>query len=145
MNEIVTSVQFSASQMLPIALPQTEIRAARSIVVSEMELGVGQRLVIRVLTMWVARLPIADPPRISTSFGAVYLGVYRGQDDVARPSGMPLILLSASEVGFTHFVAPVEVALSLPGRYSILVVNNTEPEIGCPIQVVVSGAARVSG
>lgn len=137
MNGYVTDARLNRAVNLPIAFPQTELKAGRSLFVCAFTLTHGQRLELRSLTLHAIRvLTNGVVPELSyTSDKMCSVGLYRNSSDCT-----PLASASVEGAGVAAINCFNRVVVETPGTYSVVVKNNAA---NVDISVSATGAAKM--
>ena len=122
MNGFVTDYRLGRVVNIPIAVPQTEVRAGYNFVVGSFNLKAGQRVEIRSLTLKVVQiLTVGALPDLSYSaYGLALVGVFSGLSD-ATPLVYSKCVSSSPRTSNPFSVKTIHG----PGEYRILVKNCT--------------------
>lgn len=118
----VTPNRLNRSLALPITLPQTELRRARSIRLGHFKLMTGQSLELRALNLHLLKIltPGVVPDYINKPLGFVSVGVYFGTMLCSS-----IALVRARNIGCVQFNPYQSRVLRTPGIYTVMVSNNT--------------------
>lgn len=118
----VTPNRLSRTLALPITLPQTELRRARSIQLAQFKLMTGQALELRALNLHLLKIltPGVIPTYVNKPLGFVSVGVYFGNMLTSS-----VALVRAFNIGCVQFNPYQSRILRTPGIYSVIVANNT--------------------
>ena len=135
---LITVTHFDRSLVLPIALPQTELRASKSLQVATWRLALGQRIELRSLHLHLIKLltPGVDPQLNNSTHGIVSVGIYAS---TMATSAIGVVL--CIEPGVAALTGNDPVHITTPGDYNVVVSNNS---INVDVSVAVTGAARFS-
>lgn len=136
MNGYVTDARAARIVNLPVALAQTELRAGKTLVVATVQLGLGQRLELRTLTLGLLAVltPGAVPAYLNSALGLCSAGLYRGTM-ITSP------LAVTQSLGNTTTVNPFSpCVVATPGTYSVIVSNNTN---NTDLSVSVTGTIKL--
>jgi hypothetical protein len=131
--------RFDSAYHVPIALPQTELRAGRSIQIALLPLLAGQRMQIRALHLHLLRLltPGVLPTLLNTSLGLLSVGIYQNSNSML--TGSPaLVTINSPGVATLNPFSIVE--FNTPGNYVALVSNNSS---NIDLSIVVCGSAKL--
>jgi hypothetical protein len=136
MTGYVTDKRLNRVLTLPIAFPQTELRAGRSLRIANIHVDHGQRVELRSLTANIARVLTSGqvPLFLYNAFGICNVGLYRGNSD-GTPIAYTIIssTISATVNPFSKFI------IEAPGDYRVLIKNNTS---NLDLSVVATGAVK---
>jgi hypothetical protein len=142
----IRDTELSEILMVPISLPQTEIRSlggpGDSLVVSSVRLDSNQLLRLKWLELTVSKISGAGPTtKTNDAYGFVYCGLYSGGfDHLNRPSGKPLVALNLDTPGTLGVNPRDRFDFSSPDLYTIMVVNNL---LGYNVEATVTGSWRL--
>jgi hypothetical protein len=126
---------------VPLALPQTQLRRADSIVVTSVKLLLGQRLRLGWLGLKLLKVGTGAQNRLNTSLGTAYVGVYAGGFDALRqPSGTPIYVLSATGPLTRQLTPYAWREFSGPDVIEVVAINNTG---NVDVELAVMGAMRL--
>ena len=125
-------------RIVPISLPQAELRRNSTIVLAALRLAQGAEFRIGWLGVKIiSQLNAGNPVKVTSALGRVYVGVYSGN---LEPTGLPSTVLSLDgeargTLNFRHTRK-----YSVSQDYSIALVNNTTDT---DFEVVVTGAMSI--
>lgn len=134
----VTPNRLGRTLALPITLPQTELRRARSIQLGHFKLMTGQSLELRSLNLHLLKIltPGVIPVYVNKPLGFVSVGVYFGTMLCSS-----VALVRAFNIGCVQFNPYQARVLRTPGVYTVIVSNNTN---NVDASVCVSGSLKIS-
>ena len=137
MNGYLTDSRLARIINLPIALPQTELRAGKTLVVGTVNLQRGQRLELRSLSLNVAYLLTvgALPDYAYSAYGIALVSLFYGKSDCT-----PLAHVYSGSRNVYATDAYRRCVFTSPGEYRILVRNNTN---NLDLSVAASGAMKI--
>ena len=118
----ISTERFAEIANLPICLPETELRRSVDLQIASFELGLGQKAVLRFLSLNVLRVytPGVTADTINSPFGWCYAGLFAG-----RMASSPFVYVATSQIGITQLNLFTEYIVASPGIYTVRVVNNT--------------------
>jgi len=136
----ITTSRLDTIRGMPIALPQTQLRRADSIVISSYKLDLGQRLIIHWLSLKMLKVISGSPIKINSSLGLVYVGVFAGGFDPLRvPSGVPLHVISLGGPGSKVLNPHIVREFSGPDIIEVVAVNNMT---NIDLEITITGSAK---
>lgn len=137
MNGLVTPNRLGRIIDVPIGFASTELNRSRAIHVAQVPVTLGQRLVLRTLTLHVPKALTANvtPILFNSALGYVSVGVYFG--DMLTS---PLAVAKMSGVGSSTVNPFARHVFSTPGIYTVVVSNNTT---NADFSVVTTGAFKL--
>jgi hypothetical protein len=137
MNGLITPNRLGRVIDVPVSFSSTELNRSRAIHVAQIPLTLGQKLVMRTLTLHVpsALTPNVTPTLLNAALGCVSVGVYFGNMLTA-----PLAVAKMSGVGSCTVNPFSQHILATPGIYTVVVSNNTS---NADYAVVVTGAFKL--
>jgi len=121
MNGFITTRRYARVLDLPISFPQTELRAGKAIVITQLPLALHQRLELRALTLVVNAIltPGVVPIYLNTALSICSVGLYQG----TMLTG-PLAYTAFTEMtSITNPFSPC--IIETPGTYNVIISNNT--------------------
>lgn len=137
MTGYVTDQRLSRTLNLPISLPETELRAGKSILVCTLTLVDGQCMHINSLTLKIVQLLTVGvlPVKIYDAYGIASVGVYPSGSD-ATP-----IAYASSNDNTPYTSNPFcRHTIDGPGSYDVVVRNNTS---NINLAVNATGTAKI--
>jgi len=124
--------------MLPIALPQTELRSQTYLQIGTFTVVLGQRLEISCLFLHCFKIltPGVVPALADSTLGLCSVGMMASS---MLTSAVGLVTIFQPGVAGWNEVQPV--VITAPGVYQLMVYNNAR---NADLDVVVTGAARIT-
>lgn len=133
----ITATRYARIVDLPVALPQTEVRRGKQIILGRVTLALGQLLRIRSLVLHVIRnlTPGPLPSSMNTTLGIASVGIYLGPMLTSSPAlvrGPTTGSFALNSFGLHDIVTP--------GNYTVIVANHTD---NFDLSVIVTGSLKL--
>lgn len=137
MNGLITPNRLGRIIDIPVCFSSTELNYSRAIHVAQVPLTLGQKMVMRTLTLHVPNIltPTLTPILFNSALGCVSVGVYFG--DMLTS---PLAVAKMSGVGSCTVNPFSQHVFATPGIYTVVVSNNTN---NVDYAVIVTGAFKL--
>lgn len=138
----VTQSRHASVLDIPFCLPQSELRRGSSLLIGFVDLKEGQRLQFRQLAINVVKILTSGVAQdtINTEHGLATLGVYH-----STMLCSPVIEVAGKNTGLTSLNPFISRDIVNPGRYSVVVYNNTgrTASTAVDLSVSVTGVAKL--
>lgn len=137
MNGLITPNRLGRIIDIPVCFSSTELNHSRAIHVAQVPLTLGQKLIMRTLTLHVPNTltPNVTPALFNSALGYVSVGVYFG--DMLTS---PLAVAKMSGIGSSTVNPFMQHVFATPGIYTVVVSNNTS---NVDYAVVATGAFKL--
>lgn len=134
-TKLISDASYACIGTLPIALPETELRRGDILQIASFTLTQGQKAVLKMLNLSIIRYlndgVVFD--YINSSYGIATVGLFS-----TSMVGAPLVRASGNGVGIFTTNPYEDVVISLPGTYTVKVLNNTGRTYLTALDVAVS-------
>ncbi len=140
---LVSTHRFSNVISIPVALAQTELRRGSAIKLASVTLLAGQTMQLRFLFLNIVKVltPGVLADEVNTGYGLAFVGVYADTDMATSHVGAVV----SKQTGVTGLSPFYTYDYTTPGKYSVILWNNTGRSIdgAMDMAVSVSGALKV--